>query len=145
MKTCRTCQEPKPLDAYARGNRCKACDSAAARAWAAANPKRAKANQESWRQRNYDRWTSSAMAATKRREAAIVRATPKWADFEKVLALYREAAALRRLGIDCEIDHIVPLQGVTASGLHCEFNLRIVLSEDNRRKRNKVDPDDHGH
>lgn len=145
MKTCRTCQEPKPLDAFRRGNRCKACDSAAAKAWAAAHPERAKASQEAWRKANPQRWHESALAATKRREAAIVRATPKWADFDKVLALYREAAALRRLGVDCEVDHIIPLQGATASGLHCEFNLQIVLSVDNRRKRNKVDPDAHGH
>ncbi len=68
----------------------------------------------------------------------MAMATPKWADLEKIAAIYDES---RRVscdsGVPHEVDHIIPLRGHDVCGLHVETNLRVITAEENRRKNNK--------
>lgn len=57
--------------------------------------------------------------------------TPVWADHEKIKAFYRLAAAFSELYVPHHVDHIIPLNGKTASGLHVEHNLQVIPATDN--------------
>ena len=67
------------------------------------------------------------------RKARKLKATPSWADLEKIKEIY----------LNCpegyQVDHIIPLQGKLVCGLHVENNLQYLTSEENRRKSNKFE------
>ena len=53
--------------------------------------------------------------------------------------MYRQAYELRQeLGLELQLDHIVPLNGKTVSGLHTPQNLQLVTKGLNERKGNNV-------
>lgn len=87
-----------------------------------------------WARRNRDKRNASAA----RHRAAKLRAIPKWADLGAIAAIYKTAAAL---GSDFNVDHIIPLQGATVCGLHCEANLRIIPARLNEAKHARWWPD----
>lgn len=73
--------------------------------------------------------------------AAKLRAVPPWASAEKIAEVYERAALWNSIYPDdpVEVDHIVPLRGKNASGLHVETNLRIIRRVHNRKKGNKME------
>lgn len=78
---------------------------------------------------------------SRKRKAAIKRATPKWADRKAIERIYAKARATsRRTGIRHHVDHLVQIQGLLVCGLHVECNLRIIPSRDNSRKKNTWRP-----
>lgn len=56
---------------------------------------------------------------------------PKWADVEAIRQFYMNKPK------GCEVDHIVPLNGKTVSGLHVLENLQYLTIAENRSKNNK--------
>jgi len=91
------------------------------RAWAAKNP-------------------GATSAAARLRKCAQKQRTPQWLTKDD-LWLMREAYALaslrtKMLGIQYEVDHFVPLQGETVSGLHVPNNLQVIPRALNRAKWN---------
>jgi len=72
-----------------------------------------------------------------KRYARKRHATPAWANFEAIRAFYRKAHRLTiETGVRHEVDHIVPLQSPFVCGLHVEYNLQILTSLENKKKRN---------
>jgi len=69
------------------------------------------------------------------------QATPAWANCIEMINLFKKAAHKRKLGIDAEIDHIVPLNHPHVCGLHWEGNMRIISSVENQIKSNHYWPD----
>ena len=57
-----------------------------------------------------------------------------WANLEKILNFY----ANRPTGY--EVDHVIPLRGKLASGLHVLNNFQYLLPEENRNKKNDFIP-----
>ena len=77
-----------------------------------------------------------------RRKRAKDRATPAWANYEKVCAFYEEAQAIsKEAGVQHHVDHIVPLTSNLVCGLHNEFNLQVIPGIQNLRKHNRHWPD----
>jgi hypothetical protein len=71
---------------------------------------------EKFRLRNHYR---KYVAGVAHRRAIRLNATPPWVDRKAILAFYAEARRLtRETGIPHEVDHIHPLQGKNACGLH---------------------------
>lgn len=119
---------------------------AATKAWSEANSGRHRAAIKAWRTAHADKVREKARAwreanrglvvvYTRRRQAAVKRATPPWVNEAEIIAIYKAAAAL---GV--EVDHIFPLRGKNSCGLHVPWNLQLMSKSDNRRKSNKPHP-----
>ncbi len=125
------------------------------KAWIARNPDKVRAIKQASAKRTKPRKAIYAaqyrranaariLAATRKRQADKLRATPPWADLEKIAAMYglaREFA--RRYGGEWHVDHCIPLRGKTVSGLHVENNLRICPASENLSKGNGFDQDEY--
>jgi hypothetical protein len=71
------------------------------------------------------------------------RATPPWAQLDKITVLYQDARRLtRETGVLHVVDHIWPIKGKTSSGLHIFENLQIITGSENSSKNNKA-PDEY--
>jgi hypothetical protein len=79
----------------------------------------------------------AAKAAARR--AMVLQATPPWVDYDRVAAIYADAARItKETGVPHEVDHIYPLKGRDGSrGLHTHENLRILPARANRAKGNR--------
>jgi hypothetical protein len=66
-----------------------------------------------------------------------MKRVPPWLkedDFKKIKSMYREA---RAKGL--QVDHIIPLQGKTVSGLHVPSNLQLLTRSQNAAKKNRYE------
>lgn len=77
-----------------------------------------------------------------RRRRARDRATPDWADLDKVKEIYKLARQVSETtGITHHVDHMVPLTSDLVCGFHNEFNLRVIPGLENLQKHNHHWPD----
>lgn len=71
-------------------------------------------------------------ARSSKRRALRLKATPKFANLEKIKEIYKNCPK------GYEVDHIIPLQGKNVSGFHIETNLQYLPVRENRVKSNKL-------
>lgn len=169
-RVCVTCKKFKEADQFAEKSvaRCKCCKAASdltyrrnnkeklkvkakeyywsnrenqlaySCAWQRANPERVAIRNNKWAAKNKGKLN----AYVAKRRAQKFKATPAWADPEKIKGFYDTSQGLSMLlGEWYEVDHIVPLQSDIVCGLHCEANLQVLLLSENRSKCNRWWPD----
>ena len=151
MKTCNTCAETKATTEFNKRAaskdglqaRCKACmvDYRASR-----KPQIAELNAK-WNKKNvsYKKKWRESHAGYMGEHASRTRAglaAPSWLDkdaISEMQSVYAKAQLwTRETGESYEVDHIVPLNGDTACGLHTPDNLMILPKAINRRKGKAV-------
>lgn len=78
-----------------------------------------------------------------KRKAAELKRTPAWlTEDDHWMMEQAYEIAMRRskmLGIQFQVDHIIPLQGKTVSGLHVPLNLQVIPAKLNRAKSNSFE------
>lgn len=79
---------------------------------------------------------SNMMRNKKIKQATIGRDMYK----KEIQQIYKEKyEKIDRDGLVYEVDHIIPIRGLSVSGLHVPWNLRIITKEENAKKSNKLD------
>lgn len=166
VKHCTKCGEAKPLDQFHRARsrpdgrlaQCKQCVLDRQRMYKAENAERISeyhknryvefresilARNESWRVENLAKQSARVMRyRQRRRKAAPAWLTPE--DERRIVAKYMEARWMTlRTGIRHQVDHIIPLQGKSVSGLHVPWNLRVIPARENAKKFNRLQPSYH--
>lgn len=97
------------------------------------------AYHKEWYSKNYESRKANYVAGWNKRHAQQLKATPIWADNKAILQLYKDREHIsKETGIIHHVDHIIPLQGKMACGLHVPDNLRIVPASENLKKSNKL-------
>lgn len=80
-----------------------------------------------------------------RRRSALINRTPSWLtsdDFQEIRDLYLAAQMFKMYtGDSYHVDHIIPLQGETVSGLHVPSNLQVIPAKENMVKNNRFKGD----
>lgn len=107
-------------------------------AWSANNLEKVKSYAKKTKANNKGR----VNAHTVRRRLAKINRTPAWLtpDDHWIIEQAYELAAMRTkmFGFSWHVDHTLPLQGKTVSGLHVPTNLQVIPAVDNIRKGNRV-------
>ena len=149
MKQCSVCKEIKELSEFYKQqdgkfgvtSRCKPCVLHSNKKYIKSemnkiytenwrnksdNRKKALETNRQWRKNNlqYDAFRAATYRASKKKR------TPLWADLSKIKQIYLDCP------IGYHVDHIIPLRGVKASGLHIETNLQYLPAKENLSKRN---------
>jgi len=166
MKTCSKCHFPKPLTEYSKDrgkkdglhSRCKLCNRAVVTAWQKTPRGKAMhaANADRWqcapenkashaiavnRYQKTARGKAKLRAAWARYNACKIQRTPPWITSEQlseIESFYKRAKELElQTNTPMHVDHIVPLQGETVSGLHVPWNLQVISAPLNWSKGNR--------
>jgi len=162
-KVCTKCGINKDINEFftqlnrADGHRsnCKACSKMArhksyekhkesetkkAKLWQKNNPEKVKVSHRKSNQKRqadgyfleWSRENKDKVNATRAKyRAAKLKRTPKWVNLEAIKQFYRKCPK------NMQVDHIIPLQGITVSGFHVLTNLQYLTKTENCRKSNK--------
>jgi len=121
---------------YRKANREKI--RAAKAAWNARHPEKVAVHKQTAK----GKYKAQKNADTAIRRAAKRNRTPLWltVDDHWMIEQAYELAQIRTkmFGFDWHVDHIIPLQGKTVSGLHVPWNLQVIPGVENVRKGNRL-------
>lgn len=163
MKKCSKCGVDKSEDSFykdnqntdGRKNSCKDCYKVSCQNWRIDNIEQHSLSTKQWRQDNRKYHVKLATlwnlahpekvaAKNAKHRSKKLKATPKWAESEKlsITELYKLARRrTKETGIKYHVDHIVPLTSDIVQGFHCLANLQVIEAKVNIIKGNRVWPD----
>ena len=145
--TSRPCIKGHYAPRVTKTGNCTACladtDAMYMRAHRARNPGKAAEYQRNRRKEHPESVRNTARASKMRhrakytfwqnaRRASQLQRTPSWADATLIEKIYAECPQ------GMEVDHIIPLQGRTVSGLHVPNNLQYLTPQQNQQKGNRI-------
>ena len=105
-----------------------------------ANPEKVNQSIQNWRINNAVKYKAYMNFAAAKRKADKEQRTPNWLNsghFFEMECVYTFCQAIRDIGLDYEVDHIVPLRGKAVSGFHVPWNLQVIPTAENRSKGNR--------
>jgi len=155
-RCCPKCKEAKSLESFGKDKhkedglavRCKECRRQDVNLYYKQNREKCLTATKRWTKNNAEKYKEtytkyyhnnkpSFFARSAQRRASKLKATPQWADKDRIEIKYWYAQWLSEtVGIPYEVDHIIPLQNKTICGLHTEDNLQVIPMTENRRKSN---------
>lgn len=161
-KVCKTCEIEKPIEEFykqttrgiygVRGT-CKLCDNQKKKSYRESIGalllirKRAEYSRNKIarlkQKRKYRQENKGLInALVTARKKVVKQRIPSWVDAEEkwLIKEVYQLASFRSsvLGFPWHVDHVIPLQGTTVSGLHTLSNLQVIPAVENIKKRNKV-------
>ena len=80
------------------------------------------------------------LAYNNNRKSSKLHRTPAWLNeghWFEIECIYTYAAALNSVGLHYHVDHEIPLQGKTVSGLPVPENLQVRTAKENMKKGNR--------
>jgi hypothetical protein len=90
---------------------------------------------------NKHKCAARANAKSAARRAAKRKATPEWANIDKIREIYKESSRKTlETGIQYHVDHVIPLNNPLVCGLHVHENLQVITERKNLTKSNKWKP-----
>lgn len=114
-------------------------DAARKQAYRVANLEKVKAAYKQYYDANYPRM----LAKRNKQHADKLKRTPAWLTANELWMIEQayELAALRTklFGFAWHVDHVIPLRGKLASGLHTPYNLQVIPAIENLRKSNRME------
>lgn len=168
MKTCTKCKTPKALECFSKDKyakdgldfKCKECKAGIyaeipkdeRRKWrreyyldhqehelalCAVYREANKDAREAYLRQYYINNPAKGAAKTAKYRASKLKATPSWLTKEQLLEI---VGIYEKCPDGYHVDHIIPLQGKTAKGLHVPWNLQHLPAKENQRKSNRVIP-----
>lgn len=149
-KQCNKCKFIKSVEFFHKDSSskdgfhtlCKECKNASRRAWKKNNILKNRKSSNSYYKRNAEVYKKAAKKwrklnpgktnfMTAKRRSWIKRATPSWANLEKIMQIYMQCPK------GYHVDHIIPLRGKDICGLHIESNLQYLPASENIKKGNR--------
>lgn len=135
LKKCSACSEIKEVEDFGLDSsknskllsRCKSCENSRAATYKNSNRDivRRSLRDHYYNNKEYYLYRNALRRAKKK------QATPGWADLTKIREIYLNRPS------NMHVDHIYPLESNWVCGLHNEFNLQYLSSEENKKKSNK--------
>lgn len=144
MKVCIKCKIPQHVSCFSkaghedkRRNTCKTCQASYRKKYYSVNKEKENKDCRNYKKNNKGKVNS----LNAKRHWRIRQSKELLSDFCKlqIEKIYNKCAEYRKMGLDFHVDHIVPLNGKTVSGLHVPSNLRITTADFNYKKGSKCE------
>jgi hypothetical protein len=156
-KTCKMCQQIKPLDMFRKFKEgvkrdhevhytcyCKSCVNTKGLEYYYSLREQKKEYQREYARRNRLKWKEQTSYSNRSAlyDRRVRKAKPPWLSLEqrrRILAWYKQCNKLNNEGeIKYNVDHIIPINSRYVCGLHVDWNLQILPAEENNRKNNSI-------
>ena len=145
--TGKPCKRGHISERLVSGRGCMECYKVNSKSWYEKNPEYKKnwykenfeyknEYDKNWRKENPDK----TAAQWQKYQTAKINRIPLWVDLKEIEKIYLKASYLtKEIGVQYDVDHIIPLQGKKVSGLHIESNLQVITHVANMKKGNRFE------